>query len=191
MTQILITCREAFAAAIALIPIYWLMNRYLIHDTKKSMLYLIFSIYLSAMYAAVGLPDVTYWRFHINVNFRPFLYMFSAWETTLLNVLLFLPLGFFMPMLWKQYHSPVKTITLGFGISAAVELLQIFTYRASDINDLMTNTFGTLVGYLAAMGMKKWAPVFPSSEKNDDIALIFGTVFGTMFFIYPFLIKLI
>lgn len=191
MYQILITCREAFTAAIALVPIFWLLNRHTIQNSRKSTLYLIFSIYLAAMYAAVGLPDVTYWRFHVNVNFRPFLYMFSAWETTLLNVLLFFPLGFFMPILWKRYRSPLKTLALGFGLSAAIEVLQIFTYRASDINDLMTNTFGTTVGYLAALLVKKIVPGICPSESTREIPLVFGVTFGTMFFIYPFLSRLI
>lgn len=189
MHQILITCREALTAAVALVPIFWFLNRRMIHDPKKSTLYLIFSIYLSAMYAAVGLPDVTYWRFHVNTNFIPFLYMFSAWESTLLNVLLFVPLGFFMPILCRAYHSPGRTLLLGFGLSAAIEFLQIFTYRASDINDLMTNTVGTMVGYSIAILAKKAFPAICPADTNQDIPLIFAVSFGTMFFIYPFLLR--
>lgn len=38
---------------------------------------------------------------------------------------------------------------LGFGLSLTIELAQLFTqYRATDVDDLITNTVGTLLGYL-------------------------------------------
>lgn len=191
MYQILITCREACTAAVALVPIFWFINKYSIQNTRKSLFYLIFSIYLAAMYSAVGLPDVTYFRFKANINFVPFLYMFSAWETTFLNVLLFFPLGLIMPMLWKHYQSLFRTVLLGFGMSFTIELLQLFTYRASDINDLMTNTLGTMIGYLASRVFVRLFPVISPSEDTKEIPLVFGVVFLTMFFVYPYLTRFI
>ena len=148
MHQILISCREALIAAIPLVPIFWTLDRCIIHRKKRSFLYLIFAIYLAGMYATVGLPDITYYRYSPRFNFKPFLYMFSAWDTTFLNILLFVPLGWFLSVLWKTFRSPLKTILFGFCTSCMIELLQIFTYRATDVNDLITNTFGTMLGYL-------------------------------------------
>jgi len=151
------------------------------------MVYLTFAIYLCAMYAAVGLPDITYYRYSPHFNFVPFLYMFSAWETTLLNVLLFLPLGFFLPVLWSDFKSPVKTIFFGFLITFAIELLQIFTYRATDINDLMTNTLGTAIGYCIGIITRKLFPAITPEKDRKNMTLVFGSAFFVMFFIYPFL----
>lgn len=191
MNQILITCREALVAAVPLVPVFYALHRYYIHNRNRSLAYLAFAIYLSAMYAAVGLPDITYFRYKPHFNFVPFLYMFSAWETTLLNVLLFFPLGFFLTTMWTSFLSPVRTVLLGFCISLMVEVLQIFTYRASDINDLMTNTLGTLLGYLLGrFFLKAFPDIIPRGNKKD-IPLVFGTAFGVMFFIYPFINKLI
>ena len=148
MYQILITCREASIASIPLIPLYIILNRYYYQDFKRSIYCLLFSIYLAAMYAAVGLPDITYYRYSPRYNFIPFFYMFSAWETTLLNVILFLPMGLFLPVLWSRMNSFGKTVGFGFCVSLLIEILQIFTYRATDINDIMTNTFGTCIGFL-------------------------------------------
>jgi len=190
MQQILITCREATIAAIPLIPTFLILHRYYIHSRKRSAAYFLFAVYLAAMYAAVGLPDITYYRYFPRFNLIPFQYMFSAWETTLLNVILFMPLGFFLPVLWKEFSSPSKTVVLGFFISLLIELLQIFTYRATDINDLMTNTLGTVLGYLAGIFTLKKSFIESAEEGRKDILIIFGAAFGVMFFIYPFLTAL-
>ena len=191
MHQILISCREAMIAAVPLLPLFWVLNDRKFHDNKRSILYLCFAVYIAAMYAAVGLPDITYYRYSPRLNLTPFLYMFSAWDTTLLNVLLFLPLGLLLPILWKSFHSPVRTIFLGFSISLFIEFLQIFTYRATDVNDLITNTFGTILGYLLGILMLKVFPAIKPHDTQQDMYLIFGSSFAVMFFVYPFLARLL
>jgi glycopeptide antibiotics resistance protein len=138
------------------------------------------------MYAAVGLPDITYFRYHPHFNFSPFLYMFPDLETTILNVVLFIPLGFYMPLLWKRFRSFLLTILLGFSITVLIELLQIFTYRATDINDLITNTVGTILGFIAGRIALLLFPNIHPSENTKDIWIVFGSSFGVMFLIYPF-----
>ena len=36
---------------------------------------------------------------------------------------------------------------MGLAVSLGIELLQIFTFRLTDIDDLITNTVGTVIGY--------------------------------------------
>lgn len=191
MHQILTSCREAAIATILLIPIYSILHNRIIKNRDRSILYLLFSIYLATMYAAVGLPDITYYRFYPHFNFQPFLYMFSAWETTVLNVLLFMPLGFFMPMLWRRYRSFFRTLLLGFSVTLGIELLQIFTYRATDVNDLITNTTGTILGFLVARILLALFPRITPQDDHADIKLVYGTAFGVMFFLYPFIARIL
>ena len=66
---------------------------------------------------------------------------------TLLNVLLFVPLGLFLPLLYGEFDSIRKIATAGFLISLSVEIIQMFGFGATDINDLMTNTIGACLGY--------------------------------------------
>ena len=50
--------------------------------------------------------------------------------------------------LYKKYHY-MKTVALtGFLFSLAVEIVQMFGWGSSDINDLMTNTAGACIGFL-------------------------------------------
>ena len=65
-----------------------------------------------------------------------------------MNIVLFMPLGFFCPLISKRYRRVKNTVFTGFGLSLTIELAQLFTmYRATDIDDLITNTAGTLLGY--------------------------------------------
>lgn len=81
-------------------------------------------------------------------NFNLTIYDFLGSSDQRLNVLLFIPLGFLLPSLWKQKYSLIQTLCTGFLLSLTIELLQMFNFRASDINDLFANTVGTLCGYI-------------------------------------------
>lgn len=74
-----------------------------------------------------------------------------------LNVLLFVPLGFFIRVLANRGWA-IATLT-GFALSMLVELTQLTgvwgiyecAYRMFDVVDLMTNTLGALVGSIIAL----------------------------------------
>jgi len=66
-----------------------------------------------------------------------------------LNVLLFIPLGFLCPVMSYRHRRLRRMVVLGFGFSLAIEISQLFTrHRVSDINDLIANTLGAVIGYL-------------------------------------------
>lgn len=146
MFRIIAPALETLAAAVFLIPLFYHYARN--HNRPFPALFLLFALYLAGVYAAVGLPDILRIRYEPRFNFEPFLYMFSDWESSMLNVVLFLPLGFFLPLLWQEYRSLGNVLLAGFTLSLFIECLQIFTVRATDINDLITNTLGALLGYL-------------------------------------------
>ncbi|MFQ9922935.1 MAG: VanZ family protein [Beduini sp.] len=66
----------------------------------------------------------------------------------ILNIFCFMPLGFFCPLVSQSFNKMKNVVVLGFGVSLVIELSQLFTlYRATDINDLIANTFGALLGF--------------------------------------------
>lgn len=67
---------------------------------------------------------------------------------TILNVVLFIPLGFFLPLLYKEYKNVGKVVIGGLLLSLSIELLQMFGRGATDVNDLITNIIGTILGYV-------------------------------------------
>lgn len=191
MYRVFAMCLEAGIAAVILIPLFWLLNRCCFRNSRRALCYLVMALYLAAVDAVVGLPSLLYIRFDRNINLVPFAYMFSDYRNSLLNVLLFVPLGFFLPVLWKRFRSFLWTALFGLGFSLSIELLQLFTFRATDINDLMTNTAGTILGWCLGRLVLKLFPSIRPSWKTKELAVVFGATFGVMFLAQPFLAEII
>lgn len=66
----------------------------------------------------------------------------------ILNVVMFMPLRFLLPLLWKEYQSLVRTAIIGFCFSCGIEFCQLFNRRVSDVDDLLMNTLGAILGWL-------------------------------------------
>lgn len=69
------------------------------------------------------------------------------------NIVLFVPLGFLLPMALKSFRSRpvVLTAIVGFLFSCGIELLQfIVPGRVSDPRDLVSNTLGAIFGAIIA-----------------------------------------
>lgn len=62
------------------------------------------------------------------------------------NILLFIPIGILVPMLWKIKDRYV--ILIGFLISLSIEITQLYLGRVTDIDDLILNTSGVIIGLL-------------------------------------------
>ena len=184
MKRFLFAGTNAAMAAIVLIPVFFLLNKS-VRNPKRSVWYCLMSIYLSGVYAVVGLPTIGYIRFAPNINLEPFAYMFSDFTNSFLNVLLFVPLGILLPMLWNRFKNPLRTLFFGLLVSVFIEFLQLFTYRATDINDLMTNTLGTLFGWCIGRILLCFLKIPGHNSRKRDVYTVFGIAFGVMFFLQP------
>ncbi|MDD3646620.1 MAG: VanZ family protein [Candidatus Gracilibacteria bacterium] len=70
------------------------------------------------------------------------------------NIVLFLPMGFFIPLIWKSKDYFKKALLIGLGFSFCIELLQYiislilgFNYKVTDIDDILLNTLGFIIGF--------------------------------------------
>lgn len=177
---------EIMLAVIVLVPVFGVLHKTRFHNTKKTAFYFLFAVYLSAVYLFVGMPTVQFIRFELSLTWIPFLPMIADLKNTVLNVVLFVPLGMLLPFLWRKYNTLKATALCGFGMSLAIELLQILTYRATDVNDVIANTVGTVLGYILFRAVLS---VFPSAAKlagrKNEVAVIMASVIFVMFFIQP------
>ena len=65
------------------------------------------------------------------------------------NTLLFLPVGIVWPAVFRELDRHWKVIAAGVGFSLCIEILQLPFYdRVTDVDDLILNMFGFVVGYL-------------------------------------------
>jgi len=75
------------------------------------------------------------------------------------NLALFIPFGLFLPMLYPKADVFWKVTLAGLCFSFLIEIWQLFLPRASDIDDLILNVSGTIVGYLLFLILKR---IFPT-----------------------------
>ncbi len=92
--------------------------------------------------------------FPLRINLVPFVYMFdylTIGEMLLNfvgNTVMFIPLGIVWPSVFQELNTPFKTISMGAIFSLCIEVLQLpFFDRVSDIDDILLNTLGFIIGY--------------------------------------------
>ena len=95
----------------------------------------------------------------------------STWNFILLsianlsgNIILFIPMGIFLPSIFKKQKKLLTFVISIFLIILAVELIQLFsTLGCFDIDDLILNVIGALIGYTA------WKVYGLRKHKNEKI----------------------
>ncbi|NLY09164.1 MAG: VanZ family protein [Tissierellia bacterium] len=65
-----------------------------------------------------------------------------------LNVVMFMPFGFLLPFILNNRLSFLKMTFLGLSFSTLIELSQLTNYRHTDVDDLIMNTIGAIIGYI-------------------------------------------
>ncbi|MGQ8874700.1 VanZ family protein [Paenibacillus sp. TSA_86.1] len=126
---------------------------------RQYMLMLTFAIYMLGMMHFVFFPiDVnigiyanqTPW--YANIQWVPLLTADAP--SFLLNIVLFMPLGFLLPLLKPSVDLIGKAAKVGLTLSLVIELLQLVIRitlgngRSTDINDLIANTTGSVLGFI-------------------------------------------
>lgn len=154
--------------------------------------YILFGLYCVAIFALVGFPNIKSRNIDVSMNVIPFIDMASDSVNACLNVLLFVPFGFLLPVLWSKFRSVKECAMMGCITSCIIEISQIFTFRTTDINDLITNTAGTIIGYCAARYLtNKFTKYIVSGSKDRDFYIISVSAGLVMFLLQPFVSSLL
>lgn len=99
------------------------------------------------------------------INLFPFVYLFDyeMMHAAVLNIVgntfMFVPVGIVFPIVYKKLDTHIKVITAGIAFSLAIEILQLPFYdRVSDIDDLIFNSLGYILGYFLYLGVSRINP---------------------------------
>ena len=161
MRFLLYSLVDVLSAAVVAVPLVWLFQRFRgERGWTRYVLSGLFVLYLCEMFDVVGIPAAQYIRWEPNISLIPF-----SDEThwlgvqRVLNAVMFAPFGFLLPVLWRGCRKWSVTTLAGFLLSLTIEILQMFCFRATDVDDLLMNTLGAGFGYFAAWLFfhKKWA----------------------------------
>ncbi len=137
---------------------YFLVYKKLMKGTKKLNLSKVglWSIFLIYMIIVLGatIGDRISGYESVNLHlFSSYKYAYNnfslrEWRNIILNILMFVPIGFIMPLLLKKCESWYITYLVGFGITLFIEILQLISKRGIfELDDIINNTLGCVIGY--------------------------------------------
>ena len=94
------------------------------------------------------------------INLTPIVHMFDVYDGWLINIIgniaMFIPVGLVWPFGFKKLDTIGKTVLAGAGYTLFIEITQLpFYLRCSDIDDLIMNTTGVLIGAIIYFGVKR------------------------------------
>lgn len=153
----------------------------------------IFAAYLAAVFSVTGMPDFSIWMKipDPSINCIPFAALLNNPLQYALNILLFLPAGLLLPMMWPYFRKVQRTALFGFCLSLWIELGQLLTFRTTDIDDLTANTAGAVLGFaLWRLIARRFQTRAGQQTKKADLIELFFTFFCvclSMFFLQPLL----
>lgn len=144
-------------------------------STSRSGAGVMLAIYLLVLGTLVFLPFGRGMDLGDRLNLEPFATIERALElgprslsfTLLLsNIAAFVPLGILLPMVFRNRWSLAVVVIGAVGLSAAIELGQLaisvwlgFAYRSTDVDDVILNVLGAILGYVSFLVLR---PLFAS-----------------------------
>lgn len=147
---------------------------------KKEILYLIFVCYIAGLFNLVLVPrnfwNTIWYNIFYNLNENPFegLFDFSynfiptiykiiigeytlgSWVKTMIvgNLLMFIPMGILLSLCFKNINKK-NMFKYAILIPLTIEVLQLVVGRSFDIDDLVMNFLGIVIGYYIVGSVKK------------------------------------
>ena len=163
-----------------------------IPQTKtRFILLFIFALYVFAVFYFTGVGtifDLQRYGIRIDadkVNYLPFSRDIDV-VGYFLNILLFVPFGILVPLIWTNAKGIRYILISGFSFSLLIEISQSFNNRQTDVDDLILNTLGALIGYLLFRVLlnKIKRTANPVSNFKFELVVYFLSMFLGHFFIF-------
>lgn len=165
---------------------------------KTVFLYGVFICYIFLLLKILLISRVSHWE-QRSINLIPFYsikeYVFAssatiknfAFGNVVGNIVIFLPLGAYLS-LFKKDKRVIKSLLLIFIVSLFVEILQgILAIGASDIDDIILNCLGGLIGIL---GYKFLLLILRDKKKVHTAITIISAIGLPYVLFYLFMVKM-
>ena len=108
-----------------------------------------FNSYMYREHGLLGIINVVPIKETINTFMHSETGMRNSLRNLIGNILVFMPLGFFIPLLFDKFNNFKKVLKVGCLSSLAIELSQLFVgSNVCDIDDVIYNTLGALAGFI-------------------------------------------
>lgn len=120
-----------------------------------------------------------------DINLVPFFFGSVEPFGLIMNLLLFVPLGTGLPLLFSNCSFKQAAFT-GFVLSLLIELGQLFNFRATDLNDLLMNTLGAAAGFGIYRLFLKKCRLLQIDNRDSRSFFIQNSAFANTILIYLF-----
>ena len=108
-----------------------------------------FNSYMYREHGLLGIINIVPIKENINTFMHSETGMRNSLRNIIGNILVFMPLGFFIPLLFDKFNNFKKVLKVGCLSSLAIELCQLFVGgNVCDIDDVIYNTLGALAGFI-------------------------------------------
>lgn len=121
---------------------------------KKALIWAIFLIYIIVVLGAtLGMRSSNYGRsieLHLFYSYKDAWNSFSpaAWRNIILNIMMFVPMGIMLPLIFKYCKRFWVTYLSGFLFTIVLEVIQLVSSRGIfELDDIFNNTLGCIIGY--------------------------------------------
>lgn len=73
---------------------------------------------------------------------------FRYWKEIILNILLFAPLGIYVPLIFRSFRNILRVVAISFCSSLFIELTQLlFRIGLFEFDDIFNNVLGAIIGF--------------------------------------------
>ncbi|MDR1472990.1 MAG: VanZ family protein [Lactobacillales bacterium] len=158
--------KKSFLIAILVIFVYvfWKKRKNSILLLKYFIPIVFWCVFISTSLSLVGFPPLSELKRYSKIGvglFHPDISLLHGIiKDDILNIIFFVPLGFLLPLFWQSYRDLKKTAIFGFCFSLFLEISQLFNlYRWSEVNDIIMNTLGGLIGWYCFSWLNKKAKI--------------------------------
>ena len=145
----------------------------------KEMTYLLFMLYIICLFQLVTKDDLNYLSGNNFVLFKEmFRYKLGTrlfYRNIVGNVIMFVPYGFFASY-YIDLKNPIKAFLLILFASVSIELTQLAIGRVFDVDDILLNVFGGMLGFLIYFILRKIYDRLPDFFKSKLFLNIFTTI---------------
>ncbi len=120
-------------------------------------IYTLIEVIISILYITIfidGFYITLNQEYHL-LNLVPFIWVKETYsmgfnnmiEQLFMNIIMTVPLGFVFPIIFKSMRKWWKTGISVMMLITCIEIIQYFIGRSADVDDLIMNTLGGLIGY--------------------------------------------
>ena len=164
---------------------------YLVKSDKKiyihkELLTYLFGIYIMCLFTVVTYQDVESY----GNNFTPFKEMFRYTlgsnlfiKNVIGNMVMFMPYGFFTGYFLKINKVSV-VLLLSMLVSTSIEVIQGYIGRVFDIDDIILNVIGSIIGFLIYKLFNKIKDILPKILRNTIFYSIIILILIVLFILY-------